>query len=128
MRDFIRRKILDSPAAKTAAFVVGTILTGILCGTFVTEITRDGELKWRLFYQSPSFYALCVIGVILFLYNREVFLYDRDILRFKDMEFCAAYIRSKCLPAAVEMYEAKIRAGDLHELDEAMKEIRRILK
>lgn len=128
MRDTIRRYILDSPTIKTAGFVVGTIVTGVLCGTFVSEITHENKLQWSLFYSSRSFYGLLVIGVALFFYNREVYLYDRDIMRFKDTEFCIAYIRSKCLPAAVQMYEAKIRAGDIGELDEAMKEIRRILK
>jgi hypothetical protein len=128
MRTFIRRYILDSPLLKTASFAIGTVLTGILSGTFVSEITRNGEIVWSSFYTATSFYALIIIIAMIFVYYRELYLYDRDILRFKDNEFCLAYVRSQCLPAAVEMYSARIRAGDIGELEEAMREVRRILK
>lgn len=104
------------------------MVAGILAGIFVFEITTPAGIQWDSFYRAKSFYLILALGVIVYFYNRALYSRDRDVLRFADSEYCVAYMRSKCLPEAVERYRTAIRLGNSTELDEAKKELRRVLK
>ena len=90
----IVRTILGSPALKTSASVGSTVITGVLCGTFVTEITVNGAIEWSLFHKSVSFYVLLAVAVVLYVYNKSVYRFEMDVMRFADTEYCMAYVRS----------------------------------
>lgn len=124
----IRPTILESPGWKTFFSSVIPIVVGVLCGIFVTEITTVDGLDWKLFYKAKSFYGLIAISVAVYAYYRAVYLYEKDVEKFVDDDYCRAYMRSKCLPEAAERYKEKIRNGEGGELEEAMKEFERILK
>jgi len=120
--------LLSSPASKTAVFVGTTIVSGILCGTLVTEITVDGKLQWAQLLSAYSFYGLLVLSVLFYAFNKAVYVREVNILRFADNEFCLAYIRSQCLPEAAERYKLLIRSGEgTGDLERAMAEMKRIL-
>lgn len=121
-------KFLESPGWKTFFAVVIPVIVGILSGTFVAEISNSGVLDWSAFYRAKSFYGLLVMVVLTYGYHRAVFLYEREVLRFLDDDYCRAYMRSKCLPEAAERYKTLIRSGDKGELASAMKEFEKILK
>ena len=122
-------KVIESPGWKTFFAVVIPVIVGILSGTFIAEISSSGgELHWPAFYRAKSFYGLFVMVVLTYGYHRAVFLYEREVLRFLDDDYCRAYMRSKCLPEAAERYKTLIRSGDKSELASAMKEFEKILK
>jgi len=124
----LRQYILESPGCRTVLSTVIPVVAGVLSGTFVLEITPPAGLDWGLFYKAPSFYALCMLTVVIYWYNRELYLYEREIDRFLDSDYCIAYMRSKCLPEAAERYRELIRSGAGGELKQAMDELRKILK
>jgi hypothetical protein len=131
MRAFISRirvAVLESPGWKTFFSALIPIFVGVLSGTFVVEITVDGKLDWTLFAKSKSFYSLCALTFISYLYFKELYLYERQTERFLDADYCVAYMRSKCLPEAAERYKELIRGGNFGELAQAMDEVERILK
>ena len=113
---------------KTFASVSNVILCGVLSGAFIAEISEPTGLQWKTFYWRKSFYGLVVLALFTYLYNRMVYSSEKDILRFADEEYCLAYMRSRCLPAAAERYSVMILTGNGGELERAMEEIRRILK
>lgn len=119
---------MESPALQTLFSAVFPILAGVLSGTFIVEITVRGSVAWGNFYTAHSFYALCVLSVFIYLYNRELYLYAREVERFLDTDYCMAYMRSKCLPEAAERYKELIRTGVGGELKQAMDELRKILR
>lgn len=124
----IKEAIIESPGWRTFFAFVVPIVSSIFTGLFVTEVTVAGEIDWASFYKAKSFYGLIVIGICLYLYNKTIYLHDREISRFLDSDYCTAYMRSKCLPEAAEKYKQLIRDGDGGELKQAMDELKRILK
>ena len=124
----IRATILESPGWKTFFSVVIPIVVGVLSGIFVTEIATIDGLDWSLFYKAKSFYGLIVISMVVYAYYRAVYLYEKNLEKFIDDDYCRAYMRSKCLPEAAERYKEKIRSGEGGELEAAMEEFERILK
>jgi hypothetical protein len=125
----LRELILESPACRTVVSTVFPIVAGLLSGSFVLEITAaSGELVWANFYRAPSFFGLCVLTIGIYWYNRQLYVYEKEIRRFLDADYCIAYMRSKCLPEAAERYRELIRSGVGGELKQAMDELRKILK
>ena len=124
----LKESVLSSPLFKTSIFVLSTILSGILASSFVVEISPTNELKWGRFYETRSFYGIAVLAIILYVYNRAVYLYEKDTLRFQDRDYCIAYMRSKCLPELAERTRRNIREGSGGELRQAMDELRKVLK
>ena len=128
MNLLIPDSLLESPGWKTFFAVIIPLIVGILSGFFVTEISTDDGLNWSAFYLTKSFYGLLGIVVLTFIYNRATYLYQREIERFIDDDYCRAYMRSKCLPEAANRYKEMIRTGDKGELVSAMEEFEKILK
>lgn len=109
------------------SFVI-PLLTGVFSGALVTEITVNGVVTWKKFYTSNSFYALVVLSVCTYLYNKSIYLFEKQVSKFSDTEYCTAYVRSKCLPEAAEKYKQLIRSGNGGELKQAMDELKKVLK
>jgi hypothetical protein len=124
----ITERILESPGWKTLFGAILPIIIGVLSGTFVSEITTNNGLDWASFYKAKSFYGLLIVTVLTFLYHRAAYLYEKQVERFLDEDYCRAYMRSKCLPEAAERYKQLIRSGEFGELTAAMKEFERIMK
>jgi hypothetical protein len=128
LRD-LRARFLDSPRSKTLAFAISTVASGVLASAFVVEIALPGGgLVWANFYKCTSFYGLVVLLSIDYVLHRSVYIYETEIRRFLDADYCTAYMRSKCLPEAAERYRQLIREGKGGELKQAMDEIKKILK
>jgi len=124
----IKELIIESPSWRTVFAFLIPIGTGILSGTFVTEITVNGEISWKIFYKSTSFYGLIALSFCMYFYNKAVFLFEQKISHFSDETYCTAYVRSKCLPEAAERYKELIRTGNYGELTQAMNELKEVLK
>ncbi len=120
--------IFESAGWKTFFSVVIPIISGIFSGTFIFEITGKTGINWRTFYKAKSFYCLIFIIIVIYLYNKAIYIHEREIKRFLDNDYCLAYMRSKCLPEAAEKYKELIRNGEGGELKKAMDELKKILK
>jgi len=120
--------ITESPGWKTFFSVVLPIIAAVLSGTFVAEITTPQGLEWKGFYKTWSFFGLIGLTIIIYFYNRHLYLREKDITRFSDTDFCMAYMRSKCLPEAAEKYREMIRQGAGGELVQVMTELKKSLK
>ena len=124
----LKNLVLNSPELKTLFSVVVPIITGILSGTFIIEITMENDLDWMSFYKANSFYGLLVMVLLIYWYNRIVYQREKTVNRFLDKEYCVAYMRSECLPEAAERYKVLIKNGDGGEFKQAMDELKKILK
>ena len=124
----ICERIFESPGWKTFFSSVIPVFSGLFSGTFIFEITTSKRINWKIFYKAKSFYCLVFLVLVIYVYNRSLFLYKKKTLRFLDDDFCLAYMRSKCLPEAAEKYKDLIRNGKGGELKQAMDEMKKILK
>lgn len=124
----IKETFVESPLWRTIFSFILPIITGILSGTFVTEITINGVITWSLFFKTNSFYALVFVAFCMYFYNKAVYLFENEVSKFSDADYCTAYVRSKCLPEAAERYKKSIRNGDGGELKQAMDELKKVLK
>jgi hypothetical protein len=120
--------VLESPGWKTVFAFVLPLLAGVISGVFVAEITQNSIIVWALFYKASSFYCLLFFGLCTYLYNRAIYLHEREISRFLDTDYCVAYVRSKCLPEAADRYKELIRSGEVGQLEQAMDELKKVLK
>jgi len=128
IRDWLNRNVLDSPGCQTFFGFVLPILSGILAGTFISEISTPNGLDWKLAWTAKSTYGLIVLTIIIYKYNKALFLREKEVRQFLDTDYCIAYMRSQCLPEAAEKYKCLIRNGQGGELKQAMDEIKKVLK
>ena len=128
MLDGLRNKLYSSPSARTAASIVSAVGIGVFSNTLVAEITTPAGIKWSSFYSTVSFYVVVLFSVLIFLYNRWLYLYESDIQNFRDIEFCIAYARSRLLPEQIERYRQQIRDGNMGDFQAAMDELKGALK
>lgn len=122
------KKVLESPGWKTFFSVTIPLAVGVLSGTFVAEISGVTGIQWSNFYLAYSFYGLLALAFLSYFYYKAVYLYEVEIERFRDDDYCRAYMRSKCLPEAAKKYRELIRSGNRGELAAAMEEFERVLR
>jgi len=60
--------LLESPGWKTFFSVIIPIITGILSGLLVAEISSPSGINWKIIYYTKSFYGLLTIVVIIYFY------------------------------------------------------------
>lgn len=124
----IKALIVESPGWRTVFAFIVPLAAGVLSGIFVAEITQNSVIIWKELYKAKSFYGLLILSLCMYFYNKAIYLYEREISRFLDADYCTAYMRSKCLPEAAERYKKLIRSGDGGELKQAMDELKKVLK
>jgi len=111
------RKIIEyitkTPEMKTIIFVLSVILSGILCSAFVTEITINGVVTWKVFYKTNTFWFIILYCIVIYFYNKVVYKYEKNMLNFLDDDYCLAYIRQQCLPELVVKYKTDLKSGKL---------------
>ena len=121
--------IRDLPEVRTGIFILSVLLSGILCSGFITEITVNGKLEWFTFYRTTTFWLLCVYTILLYMYNRFIYLHEKNILKFLDDDYCKAYIINQCLPEITERYKKDIKDGkQLTELIDIRAELKKLKK
>lgn len=92
-----KRFLVTSPLGRTIGFFLSIIVSGILCGTFVTEITRNGVIIWSLSGESKSFYLILFFLLFVYLYNKILYDEDVKIQNFADKDYCKAYLRKNTM-------------------------------
>lgn len=122
------KRVLESPEWKTFFSAVLPILIGVLSGIFVAQISTSSGIDWGSCYTAGSFYLLVATTIITYLYHLAVYIHEKQIMRYLDNDYCIAYMRSQCLPEAVEQYKLAIREGHGGELKTAMAELKKALK
>lgn len=120
--------IAKSPLIKTLIFAISTIISGVLAAAFIFEISPLGKINWALSYRVTSFYLIIFWVIIIAIYNYLVFKKETDILKFKDEEYCMAYIRSQCLPEIASKYRESVKIGNMRGLKDILAEVKRIIK
>ena len=128
LKDWLNKHILNSPISKTIFAYIFPIVASILSGIFVSEITTNNGIDLKLVKSAKSTYGLIFLIFIIYKYNRAIYLREKEIERFRDDDYCTAYMRSQCLPEAAERYKRLIREGRGGELKQAMDEVKDILK
>ncbi|MEH7033459.1 hypothetical protein V7054_14790 [Priestia megaterium] len=106
------RDILEkSPLFETLIFAGSVILSGILAGSFVNELTVDNKVHWENAFKILPTYLILIYLVIFYLYSK--FLYNERIQidKFKDDVFLSAYVKKELLPEIVTKFKEDIRGG-----------------
>ena len=96
------------------------ILTGLVSGALINEITIDNKVRWMLSFGKINLYILLALAALNYIYYMYIYKVEAEILKFSDGVFCLAYVRSQLLPDAVEAAKVRIRNGDTAEFEVAM--------
>jgi hypothetical protein len=120
--------IFCNPVWKTVFQAVLPIVAGIFSGTFTAEITTPAGLDWGGTHKTYSLYVLIFLIGVIYLYHKTLYRREVDVLSFSDDEYCVAYMRSKCLPAAAQKYRDMIENGSGDELNKLMKQFKKSLE
>jgi hypothetical protein len=118
--------ILRSPLGKTLTFVGAVIISGILCGAYINELTVNNEVQWVRSLKVAPTYLIIIYCVLLYLYNKALYNEDMAIQNFAEQDFTDAYLKSQYIPEVGSRYRKLIREGkieELKELDSALKEM-----
>jgi uncharacterized membrane protein len=99
------------PITRTIAFCVSVIISGILCGAFIVDITTSKGLDWSIYNKTWTFYAIILLILIVYLYNRKTYSVDQNIRNYMDQEYCRAYLRSECLPDLAFKMNTLVKQG-----------------
>lgn len=125
----LKEKIKTSPALRAVISVGSVIVTGILCGTFVTEITINSNLNWKLAYKAKSTYLLIFYGILYYVYIKYIYIQEKTILNYLDDDYCLAYFRSEALPELVQKYKEDMKKGKkMDKFKPYHKELEKILR
>jgi hypothetical protein len=122
------RLMAKSPFVRTTLSLSSTLAASVLSATLIGEMTTQNGIEWTRLTHTVSFYLLLLISVLLYAYHRSLFAYDSHVLKYQDIEYCEAYVRSQCIPEAVSQYRRAMKAGDPDQLKEAKSELRRLVK
>ena len=123
------KSIKGYPEVRTGIFVFSVLISGVLCSAFITEITQNGKLVWKDFYKAYTFWGLIIYSIIIYLYNRFIYRFEKNIMNFLDEDYCKAYIVQSCLPDLVEKYKEDLKSGkDSGELIDISKELKKLKK
>ena len=106
-----KEKISKSVLFRTMVGIFSIIIFSILSGAFISEITINGILEWGFFYKARSFYFLLASCVLMYFYFRFQLERDESIEKFKDDEYCKAYMRKQCLPEMAKKANEWIKNG-----------------
>ena len=109
----LKIKLETSPLVKTIIGIFSLIIFSVLSGAFVTELTHDGSIVWSDFYKAKSFYGLVLGAVLMYFYFRLQLGPDETVDKFRDDEYCKAYMRKQCLPELAKKINTSLKkAGD----------------
>ena len=122
------RAVAASPRWRTGLSVVLAILTGLVSGALINEITIDNKVRWMLSFGKINLYILLALAALNYIYYMYIYKVEAEILKFSDGVFCLAYVRSQLLPDAVEAAKVRIRNGDTAEFEVAMASFEKVLR
>jgi len=128
MFEQFKNKLYTSPTLKTAFSLGSSISIGFFSNTLVADMTTPHGIMWLTFYTSISFYLVLCLAALTLWFHKALHAFETDVLKFRDIEFCLAYARSRLLPEQIERSRQKIRDGDISDFQQAMKEIQKVLK
>jgi hypothetical protein len=122
----LKGSLFKKPYIKVIGIIGTTILSNLLTGVFLIEITSaSGKLEWKSFYASFSFYLIAALAILLFLYYRALYLYENDILNFGDPDYLSAHIMKECLAEMVKSAQDSIKNGNAHEVFKTIDQLRK---
>lgn len=125
----IKYLVKTSPKFKTLIFVFSVVISGVLSGGFINEITTNGKVAWNTFYKSTCFYLLDIYCFLAFIYYRFVYNEEVRTENFMDEDYCKAYMRKEAIPELARKYKEELKKGSKpSELKEYHKELRELLK
>ncbi|MBU4639422.1 hypothetical protein [Bacillus toyonensis] len=112
LRNKLEHIIVDSPLIETVIFAASVIVSGVLCGSFVNELTVDNKVQWQnTFKISPTYFILFYL-MCVYIYNKFMFNVRRRVKNFASEEFLSAYVKSQLLPEIVADFKKSIRKGE----------------
>jgi magnesium-transporting ATPase (P-type) len=125
----IKKSIKEYPEIRTGIFIFSVLISGILCSAFVTEISLNGELIWKSFYKAYTFWGLILYSILIYLYNRFIYKFEKNMMNFLDDDYCRAYIVQSCLPELIDKYKNDLKSGkEGGELIDISKELKKLKK
>jgi len=125
----IKKSIKEYPEIRTGIFIFSVLISGILCSAFVTEISLNGKLIWKSFYKAYTFWGLILYSILIYLYNRFIYKFEKNMMNFLDDDYCKAYIVQSCLPELIDKYKNDLKSGKVGgELIDISKELKKLRK
>jgi hypothetical protein len=122
------RALVNSPLARIIVSSALTTAIAVCSNTFASDIQTKNGTDWGIFWKSHSFYFLAVVTVVFIIYQRAAYLTDVEIARFRDVEYCRAYMRSQCLPELASRSRDAIRNGHDDAITKAMEDLKALLQ
>lgn len=107
----IKEKIFLSPLFKTVSFGFSVIVSGILCGSYVNELTVNNKVEFHRTFEILPTYIILIYLALIYIYLKFLYTAEKNILNFANKEHCVAYTRSQLIPELNNAMKTHIRTG-----------------
>ncbi|WP_280157465.1 hypothetical protein P5616_010635 [Priestia aryabhattai] len=112
----IKKLISESPFFQTITFGSSVIISGILCGAFVNELTVNNKVQWLNAYKVLPTYLIAIYLIIVYWYTKLLYEERTEIMKFADNDYFAAYARRELLLEILLKSRELIRENRTNEL------------
>jgi hypothetical protein len=107
--------IASFPRFRLAVNLAGSVVLGILCNVYATQIAPDGKIKWSSLATVSVFWPVLLTLIAWFWLNLGFLNYDQDVARFADDAHCLAYVRK----VRLEAYARQVQENPFSETVDA---------
>ena len=118
----------QKPWSKVLIYTLCPIIIGVISNVYVMDISSNEGMKFTNSFNKISFYLLLLFILIIGIYNFIVFRHEKDLLKFKNRDYCIIYMRSQLLPELAESYKKRIKEGQIDDMEKTMEDFKRMLE
>jgi hypothetical protein len=122
-----RKSVLDIPIVRAAIPTVTSLLSNVLAGTYVFEITKtiDGHTKLLVSdsFKSYSFWMMCLVAIFVVWYSIKSYQVEKSYEEFKSTSNVRAMIMRDSYPVFLAKIIEDVRADRLKSFSEAMRQL-----
>jgi len=128
LKNWLINNVIGKLLFKTIVSWIELIVFAVVAAVYIDEIKHDGRIDWSLSFKTVWFYLLIVISLFLFFYKRQVYIYEKVITQWNDIEFIKGYMLSECIPAYAKKFNRDLKEGKEINFIEFSKQLKGFLK
>ena len=106
------------PIPRTAGYLFTSIGGGFLVAWFFIEIGGSGQIVWKKALETEVTLYLLIYAAVAYWYFRDLWRFERDLLRWLDPDYRKARLIEEIWPEFVEAARERIKSGVAINLEE----------
>jgi hypothetical protein len=124
----LKAKLIISPSGKLLGFIISNILSALVLTGLVHSISDlEGNITWSKIFTTWYSLILIILILVYYFYLKAIYNVENDIEKYKDAEYCMAYVRMASLPEFSRNIREQLRKGDHTGLGDTLDVLKKII-